>query len=270
MANIQPNTYVRAFFHWISWLIVLGGGAAFLRTGNSEFLLGLVVAEVLWVAAGSRAEFFQRYVAIKNGQKSEVKRELASLAKQQELSYEYKSRFRNLETLRKEILEAIKSNKRLDVEIVKPEIDKIDVLIDAFVRTAVAHKKVTKYLEDNREDALAKERDGVAQQIAKLAPNAEAMVRDNLKAQQDMLDQRIAERARMVTTAQSLGVQLDTIEKTLAFLKTKVTAFESPTQMQAEIQSVVSGLEAAERTLRETDKIEEEVRAMERRMAMRA
>lgn len=259
---MQPGTYVYAMFHWISWLIFFVGVAGTFQNGA---VVGEVAAALwlLWVFAGSRAQFFQRYVLVKNGKKNELKRQLAMLQKTQQMSYEYTGRYRELEKTRKQILDAIKTNKRMDIEVIQPEIDKIDVLLDAFVRTAVTHKKVTKFLADHSEAAMKAD---LAKIETAVAAGGDASVVENLRSQREMVQKRIEERAKMDKSLTSLNVQLDTIEKTMQFLKTKVTAMDTPRQLQAEISNMVAGIEAAERTLAETDKIEEEARRLAQRM----
>src|ERR1041385_5197150 len=114
---MQPNTFLYAAFHWFSFLLFTVG---LVGTFNRGPIVGevAVVLWLLWVFAGSRAQFFQRYVALKNGKKSEAKRAITLLQKMQEMSYEYKGRFRELEKTRKQILDSVKTNKRLDVEII--------------------------------------------------------------------------------------------------------------------------------------------------------
>jgi hypothetical protein len=226
------------------------------------------VLEVLWLVAGSRASFFQRYVALRNGQAAQKLRAFKLLETMQQMSYEYKQRYRELEKTKQQVLGAVKTNQRLEVGTIQPELDKIDGLLDAFVRIAIAHKKQTSYLETTKEEAVRKELSEVQARLSG-DTSGDASIKENLSHQVVFAEKKLEEFFTIQKNERALAVQLETIEKTMGYLKSKVMAFEKPEQLTNELSSVVMGLEAAERTMQETDKIEAEIKRMEQRAIAR-
>jgi hypothetical protein len=262
---MQPRTRLFAFFHWLNLLGLVGVGAAFVHRGaDVNVLIGGAVLEVLWLFAGARMEFFQRYVALRNGKAEHKLRAFKLLETMQQMSYEYKQRYRELEKTKQQVLDAVKTNKRLELGAIQPELDKIDSLLDAFVRIAVAHKKTTRYLEQTKEEAVRKEIVDVEARLA-ADQSGDASIKENLGHQLDFAKKRLDEFVNVQRNEKALAVQLETIEKTMTYLKSKIMSFEKPEQLTNELSSVVMGLEAAERTLNETDKIEAEMKALEQR-----
>ncbi len=260
---MQPRTMTYAFLHWLNLLFLAGVGYATFRTGKGEVLGAGLALEAFWLAAGARLSGFQRYVALRNGQIEQKLSALRSLEAQQQLSYEYKQRYRDLEKAKAQVLEAAKANKRLEHEAIAPELAKIDELLASFIRIAIAHKKLTQYLttttQGQLEAGVQKARDAAA------APASDPMLASSLKGQLELAERRLAEHGKIVQTEKALSVQLETIEQTLGYLKTKIVSLEKPADFGQEIDSVVMGVEAAERTLEATDKIEAELKQLERR-----
>jgi hypothetical protein len=213
-------------------------------------------------------QFFQRYVALKNGKLEHRRRALKLLETMGQMSYEYKQRYRELEKVKQQTLDAVKTNKRLELGAIQPELDKIDGLLDSFVRVAIAHKKTTKYLETTKEEAVKKEIDEVKARIA-ADSSTDPSIKENLGHQLEFAEKRLQEHQRVQQNEKALAVQLETIEKTMSYLKSKVMSFEKPEQLSSELSNVILGLEAAERTLAETDKIDDEIKRMEQRAIAR-
>ncbi|MCC6806272.1 MAG: hypothetical protein IT381_02515 [Deltaproteobacteria bacterium] len=265
---MQPRTRLFAFLHWLNLLALVGVAYATVHTGDTRVLGAGALLEVLWLVAGARMEFFQRYVALKNGKAEHKIRAFKLLETMQQMSYEYKQRYRELEKTKQQVLDAVKTNKRLELGAIQPELDKIDGLLDSFVRIAIAHKKQTKYLEQNKEDAVRKEIADVKARVA-ADTSGDPSIKENLGHQVQFAEKRLEEHLKVQQSEKALAVQLETIEKTMTYLKSKIMSFEKPEQLSNELSSVVMGLEAAERTLQETDKIEEEIKRMEQRAIAR-
>ncbi len=265
---MQRRTHLFAFFHWLNLLGLIGVGAATLNTGDTRVLGVGLLLEILWLVFGARAAFFQRYVALKNGQAEHKLRAFKLLETMQQMSYEYKQRYRELEKTKQQVLSAVKTNKRLEVETIQPELDKIDGLLDTFVRIAIAHKKQTKYLETTKEDGVRKEIADVQARIA-ADTSGDSTIKENLGHQLEFAQKKLEEFFNVQKSEKALAVQLETIEKTMSYLKSKIIVFEKPEQLTNELSSVIMGLEAAERTMQETDKIEAEIKRMEQRAIAR-
>jgi hypothetical protein len=262
---MQPRTTLYALFHWVNLTFIAGATWATIHTGEPSVLAGAAALELLWLTGGSRSSFFQRYAALRNAQIDKKTSALRSLEAQQQLGYEYKQRYRDLEKTKNQLVDAAKSNKRMEQGALTAELQKVDELLASFIRIAVAHKKLGQYLAQT---TLAQLQADVEAANTGLESATDPSLKTSLEKQRELAQYRITEHDKIVQNERALGVQLDTIEKTVAFLRTKVMSFDTPSDLGSEIESVVRGVEAAERTLAATDALDAEIEARVKRAAL--
>ena len=257
MAGVLPGEaklklaelYRRAFLNQYN-AILLGGAGLFAATTVSWLpLLVGAGAEVLWMALGADSAPFRRWVS------SQKTKEAQDRAKQQlehalkSLDPWYLGRFTLLERTSQEIQSLAAENASLESSIIDEEMKKLGHLLHSFLRMALVHQRLARYLAEvpgrDLDKDIERAREG-------LETEKSGRVRSSLKQALDLAQKRKGQHDQIEATCKSLTVQMETLEKALAYLKSHIINVSTQEELKEQLDGLVTAVDAVEEIERET------------------
>lgn len=255
----------RAFYFWPNLAFLAAATSGFLLTRNPRIALIALGIEAAWLLVVGRSKAFRQLDALTGAELERQKQEFQIQDALSGLSPELRQRYRTLEDNFRAIQKLATDNKNLTDDILKPEIDKLHGLRDAFVKLAGAYGRLSQSLTGLDVDAIERDIGSTQKELSELGTDSSDMLRDTLKEKLTLAEQRLADLRSMRERHRAFELQLENIERTFDHLKARIAGFNRAEELATQVDSVLTGIRSAERTLEETAKIEEEAR----RMAMR-
>jgi hypothetical protein len=256
--KFKPGSLLkRAFLNQYN-AILLGTSGLFAATTQSW--LPLLVGggmEVLWLVLGPDTALFKRWVLAQESEAEKERLEARTTDALQTLDPWYLQRYQRLQSTSSEIGQLSKENQSIENELLEVELGKIGSLLSGYLKMAVVHQRLGRFLSENQRPHI--ERDIEHCQRA-LAHEKNARLRGSLQQALDLARRRLEQQEQLDASYKSLGVEMDTLEKSLGFLKSRVLNLSSREELGAELDTLVSGVGTIDELDRETDKMLAELR----------
>jgi hypothetical protein len=245
----KDGLFRRAFFNQYNG-ILLGATALFALATFSW--LPLVIGaglEALWMTFVPDSSFFRRWVGMQKSRETQdqIKRDTETIL--QHLDRSYTQRFLDLQQVADEILALAKENQSLEARLVEDELQKIGQVLFSFLRMARAHQRLAHYLE---EDSVGEIKADIAESTAELRAAKDPRVQASLKQALALGEKRLRQHEQIGNSAKALAVQMETLEKALAYLKSHIVAIGSHDELASELDGLVMGVDSVEQMENET------------------
>jgi hypothetical protein len=250
MAAERPS-YLKAAFANLYNLSLLGGAvAASVLTGDYTVAVVALGLEALWLLFGPDLKPFQRAVDRAHREERERDEHQRMEKLMGQLPQQDWQRARALQDLRQEIERDMQSNPSFQIIFIQTELDKLAHLYRGFVGLATACNRAESYLDavdprdlerqKEQQEAVAKESEDPA--VVEIARKNVQVLERRLQTRQDIENFRSRARGQMLL-----------IENTVRLLRDQVLTMTSPDQLGEQLNDLITGVEALQASVRETE-----------------
>ena len=247
----------RAFFNQYNYILL--GSAAVYSLATQSFLPIIVGlgAETLWLVLGSDSAAFRRW-ADRQDEKEErqrLDREMAGLLAR--LEERFTDRFLALRRMVEEVGRLANENKGLETMLIRDEMAKLDQLLLSFLRMATMNQRLQKFLEENLGSDI--ERD-IARAQRALRSEEDPRVQASYKQALALAQKRLKQHDQIENAYKAIAVQMDTLEKALAYLKSHIMGIGTRDELAKELDSLVLGVATVADLEAEADEVLSDLR----------
>jgi hypothetical protein len=257
----------RAFLNQYN-MILLGTSGLFAATTQSW--LPLLVgggAEVLWLVLGADSALFKRWALTQEQKEAEALFAARTAEAMKSLDPWYLDRYASLQRSSEEIAELSKENQSLESNLVDSERNKLAELVKGYLQMAIIHQRLAHVLGDTKRPTIEKD---ISQCEKALLSASNSRLRSSLEQALTLAKRRLAQHEQLDASYSSLGVEMDTLEKSFAFLKSQILSVSSREELGAELDQLVNGMSSIEELDRETEQMLHELRGQRAQSAARA
>jgi len=191
-----------------------------------------------------------------NTEKLSKEMKLANLEKRDSNLF---SRYKKLRKIHNEIFERSNQPGKKTADLMNPELEKINYLLDSYVNFLDTYVQYKEYLGKVNEKAIQSDIDRLNKEIFDMTMSKKgAKKNDELKKLKqknvDILIKRKERITQMGNTLSTINAQLEIIEDTLHLINDQMVSFQSPESMGVDLDELVSGVENTEQAIAETNK----------------
>jgi len=257
----------RAFLNQYN-MILLGTSGLFAATTQSW--LPLIVgagAEVLWLVLGADSSVFKRWAAIQQHREDEERLTARHVEAMKSLDPFYLQRYAGLQVTAHEISELSKENQSLEANLLDGEMNKLAELVKRYLQMAIVHQRLGSFLGETRRPSIEHD---IEHCESGLAREKNSRLRSSLEQALTLAKRRLAQHEQLEASYKSLGVEMDTLEKSFAFLKSQILSVSSREELNAELDQLVNGVSTIDELDRETEQMLHELRGQRAASASRA
>ena len=246
----EKPSYVGAAFKRQENLIGLTGlcvaGALF----NPGFLFLAGAAEVayLWALVGNAR--FRRLVDSQSNR-------LRSLfdAKEKDrlllrLPGEERDRYLELANIRQRVYESWQSRDTVVQNLLQPSVDKLDYLLDTFLRAQITMCSMQEHLADSNKAALERQIKNIELELKRDLPDK---LKDAKSRSLGIFTQRLTRLNKLDQDMEVLRTQIDNIEQTIKLVSDQSISLSDPQQVAGQIDGAVAEVGETERSLNEVE-----------------
>jgi hypothetical protein len=242
------------FAHWLNYTF-LAATAGIAALGPWSWDLPLAVGaglEAFWLAVGTRLpparEYFreQHATIVRHFEAARRRETLRGLTETD------RRRYLELESLRKDIDAQIRSNPTLAMDLVKAELQKVDKLLETFVRLAANAARYEHYVETSELNQIEAE---VRRQEVVLEKTSDPDARDLAQRNFDVLAKRLEKAIEIRKQIRTARAQLNLIDNTFRLIRDQILTMDSPQQLQGQLDELTRAVDTIEATGRETDEL---------------
>ena len=259
--------YVKAAFKRQENLIALGGLCAAGAIFNPGFLLLAGALEVAYLWLLSANPRFQRVV---NSERSRA----GSLFDSQEkdrlllrLPGAERERYLELARIRQKVYEAWQGRDVAAQGLLLPSVDKLDYLLDTFLRAQLGLSLMREHLLESNKDHLDQQLKAVEAEMRRDLP---AQLKEAKARSLEILRQRVDRLGKLEDDVEVVRAQLDNIEHAIKLVSDQSISLSDPQQIAVQIDGAVSEVGQTERSIREVESFLEAAEAEGRSAAARA
>jgi hypothetical protein len=245
----NPGLLRRAFANQYNYILLGAAGIFALATFSWLPLVIGAGVETLWLVLGADSTPFRRWVLAQ--EKQEAQQELERQAKQSlaELGPRYVERFEELRRMSEEIQDLGQKNRSLEARILDGEMAKLGRLLHGFLQMAVVQQRLGVFLENDDADDIEHDIRNAENQL-RVEKNRE--VAAGLRQSLGLAQKRLQQHTRINDMHRLLGVKMDTLEKSFAFLRSHILGVGTREELAQEIDDLIVGVESVESLSEET------------------
>jgi hypothetical protein len=231
-------------------LILLGGAVAFSAALLTPWpLVAAGLGELLWLTIGASSASFRQYAERHKQQEERHRREVDDASVVKALEPMYGTRVKTLHAMAEEI-RRLSRERGFDARLFEsgrdPSEDKLGVLIGSFVKMALLHQRLSRFVADGSPGHLEEE---IVRLGQALADEKDPAVRLSLRQALTLGQRRLKQHEQIESQRRALGVKMGTLEMSFDYLRSHVFSGSPPQELAAELQELVAGasfLSAAE------------------------
>jgi hypothetical protein len=243
-------SYVGAAFKRAENLIGLSGlcVAGVLFNPGFLFLAGAAEIAYLWLVGGN--ERFRRVV---DSQSSRLRSLFDAKEKDRlllRLPGEERDRYLELTNIRQRVYESWQSRDTVTQGLLQPSVDKLDYLLDTFLRAQITLSSMQEHLCDSNKSQLERQIKNTELELKRELPEA---LKEAKTRSLGIFRQRLARLAKLETDMEVLRTQLDNIEQTIKLVSDQSVSLSDPQQVAGQIDGAVAEVGDAERSLNEVE-----------------
>jgi len=246
----------RALWNQYNGILVGTSGIFALATWSWLPAVAGLGAEILWLVLGSDTKAFRHWAAkqdAKEGAEKLLNERAAALSR---LDESYVERFRTLSNMSHEVQGLANENPGLETDLIRDEMLKLEQLLHSFVKMAVTHQRLSRYLAENPVSGV--EREIVRAQRA-LRVEEDPRVQGSLRQALTLAQRRLEKHQQIEGACKALGVQMDTLEKSFDYLKSHILGIGNREELAAALDDLVSGVASVSELESETYELREEI-----------
>ncbi len=252
------SLYKRAFWNQYNLILLAGAGLFAITTWTWLPLLVGGGIEALWMTFGPDSRLFRRWVVKQEGKEKQEALKKAAAAALESLGGQYIDRFSELERTAEEVRTLAEENPSLETSLIQDELDKLGQMLHVFLQMAVSHQRLHVYLSENSEVDIRRD---IAQCERALRSEESPQVQESLRQGLGLAEKRMRQHAHIESEYKSLSVRMDTLEKSMRYLKSHIVAISTREELSDEIGNLITGVGAAESISSETEDMLAELRA---------
>ena len=242
--------YIRAAFKRQENLISLAGlcTAGILFNPGFLFLAGALEVAYLWLVAGNPR--FRRVVD------SERNRSTSLIgAKEKDrillrLPGEDRDRYLDLAQVRQKVYESWQTRDDASQVLLGPSVDKLDYLLDTFLRAELTLNAMREHLYDTNRDHLGRQVQSIEAELKRSLPE---QLRGAKARSLDILKARLARVDKLEMDMEVLKTQLENIEHTIKLVSDQSISLSDPQQVTERIDGAVAEIGDTDRSIREVE-----------------
>ncbi|MBM3266145.1 MAG: hypothetical protein FJZ01_00730 [Candidatus Sericytochromatia bacterium] len=166
------------------------------------------------------------------------------------LTPELGTRYQEVRRLYDDIRQGARDSGAVANDLLAEELDKLDALLDAFLRLLVTWLRYRRYLNKTDENAIVKE---VAHLRGRLERNLDTDTQRITRQNLDILEKRLERIEAIQRDYLNLQAQLEVIEDTFQLVNDQMVSLRAPGALGIDLGQIVSGVEMTEAVLQETN-----------------
>jgi len=244
------SNYLKEAFQWQYNVIGLAGAAAFaLISGTALPILLAAGLELMYLAVVPQSSRFRRLVRSWRFEEEKKAHDARVRAMQQQLPADVRERYAKLGQISDSIranYARLSSTSQIFVDQVQ---QRIDALMNSFLRLASAEATYTEYLQRANPRAIG-------QEIALLERNIDkqpAKVQEINRKRIEIMGKRQERFKKIVEDLQVIQVQCAAIEDVLALIRDQSISMTDPQQVSEKLDHLMQDVESTEATVREIE-----------------
>ncbi|MBI5243879.1 MAG: hypothetical protein HY922_09405 [Elusimicrobia bacterium] len=247
----EKTSYVKEAFKRQENLIALAGFAAAGALFNPGFLFlgGAIEVVYLWMVAGNPR--FKRVVDSEKNRSSLLLGQNERVRMLSTLPEAERERYLALADIRQRVYDSWQSRDSVTQSLLQPSVDKLDYLLDTFLRAQLTLQRMREHLSGSDFGDLEKQAKMLETEIAqrRLPDKLTEVKSKNL----EILKQRIARLKKLQEDIAVVRTQLDTLENAIRFVNDQTVSLSDPQQITNEIDRVASEVGATEKSIQDVE-----------------
>ncbi len=247
MASSSRFSWASALTEPLNLLLLASGGASAALTGSVLPLVVAAGAELAWLVLAP-ATYKRRALPAPRKEAPHIQ-EQALLRRLNEAE---RRRFLALDLARKEIRRWVAEKSDWSADLIEPELDKLDQLLDDFLKLAAALARQSRVLAESSSEELKKDL-SLAQDAAEQADDASLQ---SLLDKARLLEDRLEQRELAESNHQALTAQLDAVEQGVLWFKEQMVQVSSLNPLGERLDTLLQGVEAVQGSIAETEALE--------------
>ncbi len=244
------SNYIKEAFQWQYNVIGLAGAAAFaLISGTALPIILAAGLELMYLAVVPQSSRFRRLVSSWRYEAEKKAHDAKVRAMQQQLPADVRERYARLGQLSQSIRNnyaRLSSTSQIFVDQVQ---QRIDALMNSFLRLATAESTYTEYLQRANPRAIEQEIIALKRNIDKQPPKVQEINRKRI----EIMHKRQERFKKIVEDLQVIQVQCAAIEDVLALIRDQSISMTDPQQVSEKLDHLMHDVESTEATVREIE-----------------
>lgn len=213
-------------------------------------LAGLAGLEACWLLWAPFLPAYQARMLRKRWQRALVERERERKRLAQSLTPELNTRYQEVRRLYDDIRQGARDSGAVANELLAEELDKLDALLDAFLRMLSTWLRYRRYLNRTDENAIVKDLAHLRGKLERTQdPDTQRIIRQNL----EILEKRLERIEAIQKGYLNLQAQLEVVEDTFQLINDQMVSLRTPDALGVDLGQIVSGVEMTESVLQETN-----------------
>ncbi|MCX5796782.1 MAG: hypothetical protein NTY77_14905 [Elusimicrobia bacterium] len=240
-------------------------GAAFKRAENLIGLTGLCVAGVLFnpgflfLAGAAELAYLwalggnERFKRVVDSQTNRLRSLFDAKEKDRlllRLPGEERDRYLELANIRQRVYESWQNRDAVTQGLLQPSVDKLDYLLDTFLRAQITLSSMQEHLCDSNKAQLERQIRTIEADIKRGLPDK---LKDAKNRSLDIFRQRMTRLDKLETDMEVLRTQIDNIEQTIKLVSDQSISLSDPQQVAGQIDGAVAEVGETERSLNEVE-----------------
>ncbi len=166
------------------------------------------------------------------------------------LTPELGTRYQEVRRLYDDIRQGARDSGTVANDLLSEELDKLDALLDAFLRLLCTWLRYRRYLNKTDENAIVKD---LAHLRGKLERTQDSDTQRIIRQNLEILEKRLERIEAIQKGYLNLQAQLEVIEDTFQLINDQMVSLRTPDALGIDLNQIVSGVEMTESVLQETN-----------------
>lgn len=231
-------------------LPVLAQPAIHLPAFYPAVVAGLAGLEACWLMWAPFLPAYQARMLRKRWQRAVADREKERRRLAQSLTPELGTRYQEVRRLYDDIRQGARDSGTVANDLLAEELDKLDALLDAFLRLLCTWLRYRRYLNRTDENAIVKD---LAHLRGKLDRTQDGDTHRIIRQNLEILEKRLERIEAIQKGYLNLQAQLEVIEDTFQLINDQMVSLRTPDALGIDLNQIVSGVEMTESVLQETN-----------------
>jgi len=220
---------------------------------SAAYLAGLLAvgtAEVCWLLWAPFLPAYQQRLRGKRYRRIQAEKERDRKRLVADLTPELGTRYQEVRRLYDDIRQGARDSGSVANDLLAEELDKLDALLDAFLRLLCTWLRYRRYLNRTDENAIVKD---IAHLRGKLERTGDTDTQRIIRQNLEILEKRLERIEAIQKGYLNLQAQLEVIEDTFHLINDQMVSLRTPDALGIDLNQIVSGVEMTEAVLQETN-----------------
>jgi len=250
--GVDNTNFVKEALKWQYNWIGLAGAAAFALVAGSGFPLVLAAGlELIYISLVPQSSRFRRLVRSWQfaAEKKRLEQNLQALF--QEIPPEMRIRYARLDQLCRNIRENYGKLSVTSQIFVKEMQDKLDGLLQGYVRLLHAEHQHLEYLRNTNQETIKRELD----QLVRTLNSEPAKVQEINRKRIEILTKRLEKFGKIHENCEVINAQCAATEDVLQLIRDQSVTLRDPQEVSSQLEGLVHDVEQTEETVRQVEAI---------------